>query len=98
VRRALEARPNTGAYLDSLGWAYFRRGDLNEAEKYLGQAVDRMPDNSEVLDHMGDLHAARGRWQDAIDTWSRALSGTGDGIDPAAVKQKIDDARRRVSR
>lgn len=98
VSRALEARPNNGAYLDSLGWAYFRRGDLNEAEKYLGQAVDRMPGNSEVLDHMGDVHAAQGRWQDAINIWSQALRGNGDGIDPAAVKKKIEDARSRLAR
>lgn len=98
VSRALEVRPNNGAYLDSLGWAHFRRGDLNEAEKYLGQAVDRMPGNSEVLDHMGDLHAARDRWQDAIDAWSLALAGNGDGIEPAVLQRKIEDARGRLAR
>ena len=95
VNRALQVRPNNGAYLDSLGWAYFQRGDLAEAEQYLGAAVKQMPDNSEILDHMGDLHAARGRWQDAIAAWTSALEGDGSGIEPAVIRMKLDDARGR---
>jgi hypothetical protein len=32
VERALELDPGNGAYLDSLGWAQFKRGDLDAAE------------------------------------------------------------------
>lgn len=95
VTRALEARPNTAAYLDSLGWAHFRRGDLGDAEKYLGAAAAQLPGNSEIMDHLGDVHAARGNWTEAIEAWSRALAGDGDGIDTAAVAKKIEDARAR---
>jgi tetratricopeptide (TPR) repeat protein len=98
VNRALQAAPGEGAYLDSLGWAHFRRGDLNEAEKYIGAAAAKMPDNAEVLDHLGDLHARLGRWQDAIAAWTRALKGQGGGIEPATVQKKIDDARVKASR
>jgi tetratricopeptide (TPR) repeat protein len=98
VNRALQVRPNEGAYLDSLGWAYFQRGDLAEADQYLGQAIERMPDNSEVLDHVGDLRAAQGRWQDAIAAWSRALDGNGSGVESAVIRKKIDDARGRLAR
>lgn len=98
VRRALEAEPDNGAYLDSLGWAHFRRGDLGEAEKYLTQAAQLLPENSEVLDHLGDVHAKRGRWQEAIGAWTRALSGDADGIDRAAIERKIGDARAKLPR
>jgi tetratricopeptide (TPR) repeat protein len=98
VRKALDTDPNNGAYLDSLGWAYFRRGDLGEAQKYLAAAAERMPDNSEILDHLGDVHARRGQLQDAIQAWTRALSADGDGIDRAMVEQKVQDARRKLSR
>ena len=93
VTRALKADPGQGAYMDSLGWAHFRRGDLNEAEKYLGAAAERMPDSSEVLDHLGDLHAKRGRWREAIAAWTRALAGDGSGVDVAVIKKKIADAQ-----
>lgn len=98
VRRALQSDPDNGAYLDSLGWAYFRRGDLGEAQKYLAAAAERLPENSEILDHLGDVHARRGQLQDAIQAWSRALAGDGQGIDRAAVERKVQDARRKLAR
>ena len=97
VNRALKAEPNNGAFLDSLGWAYFKRGDLNEAERYLKAAATQLPDNSEILDHLGDLHARQGRWQDAINAWSQALKASGTEVDRAVVQKKIDDARSKVS-
>jgi tetratricopeptide (TPR) repeat protein len=98
VRRALEKDPENGAFLDSLGWAYFRRGNLNEAQKYLAAAAERMPDNSEVQDHLGDLRARQGQLQDAIQAWTRALAGDGDGIDRAAIERKVQDARRKLAK
>ncbi len=93
VRRALDIEPNNPNYLDSLGWAYYRRGDYDQAEKYLAPAAQQMPRNSTVQDHMGDILARRGRWQDAIAAWTRALQGDGDDIDKAALEKKINDAR-----
>lgn len=98
VRRALERDPDNGAFLDSLGWAYFRRGDLDQAQKYLAAAAERLPENSEVQDHLGDLHARRGRLQEAIDAWTRALEGNGQGIDRTAVQRKVQDARAKLAR
>jgi tetratricopeptide (TPR) repeat protein len=98
VRKALEAEPDNGAYLDSLGWAHFKRGDLAEAEKYLNAAAERMPANSEVLDHLGDVFARRGRVDEAIAAWNKALSGDGEDVDLAAVRRKIEDARAKGRR
>jgi tetratricopeptide (TPR) repeat protein len=98
VRKAVDAEPDNGAYLDSLGWAHFRRGDLAEAQKYLSAAAERMPDNSEVQDHLGDLRARQGQLQDAIQAWTRALAGDGGGIDRAVVERKVQDARRKLAR
>ena len=97
VERALVAEPGNPSYLDSLGWAHFRRGDFSEAEKYLSPAAEQLPGNSVVQDHLGDVLAGQGRWLDAIAAWTRALAGNG-GIDTAAVEQKVRDARSRVPR
>jgi tetratricopeptide (TPR) repeat protein len=96
VRKALVAEPDNGAFLDSLGWAYFRKGDLGEAEKYLGQAASRLPRNSEVQDHFGDVLARRGRLPDAVEAWTRALDGDGSDIDRAEIQKKINDARGKI--
>jgi tetratricopeptide (TPR) repeat protein len=93
VRRALDIEPDNPNYLDSLGWAYYRRGDYDQAEKYLAPASQQMPRNSTVQDHMGDILAKRGRWQEAIAAWTRALQGDGDDVNKAALEKKINDAR-----
>jgi Flp pilus assembly protein TadD len=98
VRRALDADPDNPSYLDSLGWAYFRRGEMAEAEKYLTPAAEKLPKNSVIQDHLGDVHARRGRWQEAIDAWTRALDGDGNDLDRSAVMRKIEDARKRLVR
>jgi tetratricopeptide (TPR) repeat protein len=98
VRKALVAEPGNGAFLDSLGWAYYRKGDLGEAEKYLEQAASRLPRNSEVQDHLGDVLAKRGRLPDAVDAWMRALEGDGTDIDRAEIQRKIDDARNKIKK
>lgn len=98
VQRALDTDPSNGAFLDSLGWVHFRRGDFVEAEKYLTAAAERLPRNSEVHDHLGDAHASRGRWQEAIGAWTRALDGDREDVDLAGIQRKIGDARLRVGR
>src|SRR5262249_17047838 len=96
VRRALDIEPNNPNYLDSLGWAYYRRGDYDQAEQFLAPAAQQMPRNATVQDHMGDILAKRGRWQDAIDAWSRALQAEAGEVNPTAVERKINDARGKV--
>src|SRR5688572_5195527 len=97
VERALVAEPGNPAYLDSLGWAHFRRGNMEEAEKYLAPAAEQLPRNAVVQDHLGDVLARRGRWADAIVAWMRALNGDG-GIDRVVVEKKIQDARTKIPR
>ena len=96
VRQALDIEPDNPSFLDSLGWAYFRQGNAAEAEKYLAPAAEKLPKNSVVQDHMGDVHAGRGRWAEAIAAWQRALEGDGEDIDRAAIEKKIGDARGRL--
>jgi cytochrome c-type biogenesis protein CcmH/NrfG len=96
VQKALQSDPNNGAYLDSLGWALFRKGDLDGAEKYLSQAAQRLPDNSEIQDHLGDLHARRMRWADAVAAWQKALAGDGEDVEKAAIEKKIGSAKGKI--
>ena len=96
VQRALKEEPDNGAYLDSLGWAYFRRGNLDEAEKYLVAAVKQMPENSEIQEQLGDVLARKGRYADAVAAWTRALNGDGQDVDRAAIEKKIGNAKGKV--
>ena len=55
VRKALEQEPENGAYLDSLGWVFFQKGDLKKSEKYLLQAIGFVKD-PEIYAHLGELY------------------------------------------
>ena len=84
IERAVEQRPNDGAFIDSLGWAQLRGGDGPGALKNLEKAVELQPEDPVINGHLGDALAAVGRWREAEFQWRRALN----------LKPDPDDARR----
>lgn len=95
IERALKVDPENPAYLDSLAWALFKQGKADEAEAPMRKAANAMPHESVIQDHFGDVLARRGKHEEAITAWERALTGDGLGIDRATVEKKIKDARGR---
>lgn len=73
IERALKVDPNNGAYLDSLGWAYYRQNRLTEAEQYLRKAIERQGNDPTILGHLGDVYLKLGDTQQAAATFERAL-------------------------
>lgn len=51
-RKALDGAPKNPAFADSLGWAYFKRGQLEEAGRYLYEAAEVLTDNEESREHI----------------------------------------------
>ncbi len=98
LQRALTLEPGNPSFLDSLGWAYFRQGRLDLAEGPLAEAAAKMPDNSVIQDHLGDLRFRQQRYAEAVAAWQRSLAGDGESIDRAAVEKKIRDAQARVNK
>ncbi|MDR1587868.1 MAG: tetratricopeptide repeat protein [Treponema sp.] len=50
-RKAVDRKPQNPAYLDSLGWACFKSGDLPEARSFLRRALELAPHEKEIRDH-----------------------------------------------
>ena len=93
IQRALDEDPYNGSYLDSLGWVQFRKGDLGLAEPNLLRARQCMPENSVVLDHLGDLYRAKGKREEAVRYWRMALQHDGDEeLEHEAIARKIEEA------
>lgn len=73
IREALSQRPDSAAFLDSLGWVRFRRGDRAAALPLLERAwrVSREP---EIAAHWGEALWASGDKAQARSVWARALA------------------------
>jgi tetratricopeptide (TPR) repeat protein len=89
--RAVELEPGNSAFYDSLGWAYYRLGELAQAEEYLARAVAALDDHDPeeqavIFDHAGDVARALGKDDEARRHWTRALE-LGPGNE--AVRRKL---------
>lgn len=74
IEQAVQARPNSGYIVDSLGWVLFRLGRYEEAVGHMERAAELMPVDPVVNDHLGDVYWAVGRQTEAQFQWMRALS------------------------
>ncbi len=64
---------DNAAYLDTMGWIYFKMGDVEKALKYVQQSVELDPTNSVVLEHLGDILGTVNRTDDARAYYEKAL-------------------------
>jgi tetratricopeptide (TPR) repeat protein len=74
IRKAVKLKPDDGYYVDSLGWAYYRLGNMPAAVENLERAVELKPDDPTINDHLGDAYWRVGRTLEAKYQWSQALS------------------------
>ena len=72
IKRAVDQRPDDGYIVDSLGWAYFRIGNYEEAVKNLERAIDLKPEDPTINDHLGDAYWRVGRTLEAKFQWAHA--------------------------
>jgi len=72
--KAVKSDPSSGAFQDSLGWVYFRLGEIDRAEKHLSEAVRLDPFDATVQEHIGDLLRARGDSGKAAAAYRQALA------------------------
>jgi tetratricopeptide (TPR) repeat protein len=105
IKRAVDLDPANGAYLDSLGWAYFRLGKYELAEDNLMKASQKIKTDPTVHDHLGDLYQKTGRlklaathWERALTEWNRTIAAEVDPADPARVQKKLDSARMKLAK
>ncbi|MDB5574369.1 MAG: Tetratricopeptide 2 repeat protein, partial [Tardiphaga sp.] len=71
-KRAVDQRPDDGYIVDSLGWAYYRIGNFEEAVKTLERAIDLKPEDPTINDHLGDANRRVGRTLEANFQWAHA--------------------------
>jgi tetratricopeptide (TPR) repeat protein len=101
VEKALALEPNNGAYLDSLGWAFFKLNDIPQAEKYLLKAVSIVKNDPTIHEHLGDLYYKTGDYDKAQEFWTKSVSNATepDEIEKVQVKiEKLKETLRKQKR
>jgi len=95
IQRALEIDEWNGAFLDSLGWVYYQRGEFEQARDPLERAARELPHDPTILEHLGDLYLALGEPALALTAWDEAFAQGSE--EPNALRGKIDRQRELLS-
>ena len=78
INRALKSQPKNGAYLDSLGWAYYKKAQAEGRNDYLIPALQKLLEAVQLLEepdiyeHIGDVQYSLGHWDEAVNVWEKA--------------------------
>ncbi len=100
IQKALELEPDNGAYLDSLGWAYFKMGRYDLAETPLEKAATKIQNDPTIHEHLGNLYLRMGKtalaqeeWQRALKEWPEAVSSDFDADQAKQLQKQLDDLK-----
>jgi len=105
IREAVDLEPQNGAYLDSLGWVYFKSGQYTEAEENLRKANARMDTDPTVHDHLGEVYEKTGNLKMAVLQWERSMTEYAHSLpadaepeDVQKVQHKLENARVKLAK
>jgi tetratricopeptide (TPR) repeat protein len=108
TRQAVALKPDNGYYVDSLGWAFYKSGMLNEALAEIKRAVALVGDDPVIYEHLGEIYMKQDRPADAREAWLHSLEldpsnekllqrFREQGFGDPAQEDRIQQAKRRVS-
>jgi tetratricopeptide (TPR) repeat protein len=105
IQQAVKQEPQNYAYLDSLGWAYFKLGQYQLSEDNLRRATEHNGSDPTVHDHLGDLYEKTGRlklavaqWEQSVSEYDKTIAADADPLDIAKVHKKLENAWVRLAK
>jgi len=88
IEKALSITPNDHYILDSLGWALYRKGNLDKAIVYLEEAY-KVNADPEIAAHLGEVLWQKGQHDEAIKIWQDGLTADPDNEVLLATSNKF---------
>ncbi|MBC8001767.1 MAG: tetratricopeptide repeat protein, partial [Opitutaceae bacterium] len=74
IERAVKLEPKNAAFLDSLGWVYFRLNQPKKGLDYIQRSIQHTEEPDATLyDHLGDIHQALGQRKEAVEAWQKSF-------------------------
>jgi tetratricopeptide (TPR) repeat protein len=105
IQKAVQLDPQNGAYLDSLGWVYFKMGQYTLSEVNLRKASERMSTDPTVHDHLGELYEKTGRlkqaaaqWEQSLHEYAHTVQADAEPSDVSKVQKKLESARVKLAK
>ncbi|MFH1075078.1 MAG: tetratricopeptide repeat protein, partial [Candidatus Firestonebacteria bacterium] len=97
IMKALKLEPENGAYIDSLGWIYYRLGKFDEAQRELERAALILKkaghDDPIVFEHLGDIYLKKNLYAKAEEMYEKSLKQ----LENASVRRKLDELKKTKS-
>ncbi|MBI5217475.1 MAG: tetratricopeptide repeat protein [Bacteroidia bacterium] len=90
IRRVIDLEPNNPTYLDTYAWVLYKLNKLDEAKKYMEQALEKGSAKSAVLvEHYGDIIYKLGDTEKALSQWKKAIElGKGSEFLEQKIKER----------
>ncbi len=105
IRRAVALDPQNGAYLDSLGWAYYKLGKYDLAEENLRRASERINADPTVHQHLGELYQKTGRlklaasnYERSLEEWNKTIPAEVDQDEVAKLQKELETTRVKLAK
>jgi len=73
AEKAIELSPNTSAYLDTVGWIYFKLGNFDKAKEFIAKSIVYDDSSAVVLEHYGDVLIALNNKDEALVFYKKAF-------------------------
>lgn len=105
IQKALRIEPNNGAYLDSLGWAYYKMNRFELAEPPLEKAARLVSNDPTILEHLGHVYLQLGKrrqaeeqWERALKAWPTAVGSDFDAEEASKLQRQLDELKLRLAK
>ncbi len=96
-KKSLEKIPGNAAFIDTLGWIYFKLGRYGEALPLLEQALAQTKEDPEVLSHLAEIYEKLGRAQDAVNLWQKVVTKNPEDVDAVQRLKSAQEALKELN-
>jgi Flp pilus assembly protein TadD len=94
ITRALAVSPGSGHIMDSLGWLYYMKGDVDRAVAELERAFAKLPNDPTVAEHLGDAYLKQSDKEKAIGVYEKAHKLAPDN---RKIENKLEKLKRELN-
>ena len=89
IEQAVRLRPDSGFFVDSLGWVHYQLGNYKIAVEFLEKATMLEPEDAVIIAHLGDAYWRTNRYNEAKYKWRYAAQITEDTSLQADLQNKL---------